>query len=174
MSEKIELHFKEFEEINGLLVDIGRVDLSTSYSNVFAKTFTLLCASFFESEILKLLQAFVEQYSNHCAVKDFIINKTLKRQYHTLFDWNSNSIESFLGLFGDEFRSVVKNKLQDNDEMKSAIQNFMQIGRYRNEITHKNILSYTYDKTPKDVLDMFKNALKLLDFFYEVFEVNKN
>ena len=174
MSEKIFAHFKEYTEIHTLLVESGRADLSISYSNTFAKTFTLLCCSYFESEITRILKTFIENNSLHSGVKELLIRKALKRQYHTLFDWNTESIEHFLGLFGDDFRKDVKNRLRDNDAVVNAIKNFMRLGKYRNEITHQNIISYTYDQTPSDVLYMFKNALNMLEFFEEIFEINNN
>jgi hypothetical protein len=92
----------------------------------------------------------------------FIRNKALSRQYHTLFDWGAKNCNSFLGLFGDDFKSSFCSKISSDKLLEKSIKDFLEIGRERNRLVHQNYATYSLEKTAKEIFELHTSAKSFL------------
>lgn len=94
----------------------------------------------------------------------FFKKKAIIRQYYTYFDLNDKNINSFLGLFGDDFKKVFKEYIKEENQDEN-IKAFLELGRLRNELVHQNFIIYNLEKTANEIKDLFDKAYKFLIFF---------
>ena len=88
--------------------------LLSTYTNTLRKVLILSCGSFFEYELTEMLKQYVKDKTNNDEqLINFLEKQAIRQKYHTLFDWGaqdkpnepSKSINKFLTLFGENFRS---------------------------------------------------------------------
>ncbi|WP_375583254.1 HEPN domain-containing protein [Cyclobacterium xiamenense] len=126
----------------------------------FKKGLLLSIASLFEKEVTDILTEFVSKKSNtNELVVSFFNNKAIKRQYHTLFSWDSSNANSFFGLFGNDFKNKMKERVRSEERFERAIKSFLALGNLRNQLVHKNFAEFHIDKTAKELHDEFYEAL---------------
>lgn len=80
------------------------------FGTIFTKTLLLSAASYFEYEICRMVQTFIERKTqNDECIISIVKQKAIERQYHTYFDWNGRNANQFFSLFGNTFK---ENKLK--------------------------------------------------------------
>ena len=140
------------------------------------KSFLFSCASFYEAKISGFIKSLLEQHSDDDRVRCFASNKGISRQYHTYFQWAdkkgnpSKNINSFLGMFGTEYKSKVIDELSKNEEATEGMLAFLIIGNERNIMAHENFLDYNLTKTFEEVVDLNQKALIFLSFIEKSFK----
>lgn len=141
----------------------GEVSYAVQFDMTFKKTLLLSSASYFEEEICKIIQDFIERKTDK---NDYIISlvkqKAIKRQYHTYFNWNGNNANSFFSLFGDEFKSQLSQRIKTDPDLDSAVKAFLELGNLRNCLVHQNFGNYSVDKTAEEVYKLYEQAMKFL------------
>ena len=135
----------------------------------FRKVLLLSCASYFESQITGTIIEFVESNSRDARICCFLKNKALKRQYHTLFNWEANNINAFLGLFGEDFKDKISKEIKDNSELSQQAKDFLIIGNERNKMVHENFLEYKLDKTFEEIVVLHNSAMKFIEYIKDIF-----
>lgn len=164
----IDRMYKEFVDLIEFLDRSGEVSLRIIADNTFKKTLALSAASYFEDEIRRILLEMIDvRSSNDPLLGNFVKNKAVARQYHTYFQWKESNANSFLGLFGDEFRDMAKNDVRENEDLSNSIKAFLELGYLRNELAHLNFASFILDKTADEVYYLFKRALIFIDYLDE-------
>jgi hypothetical protein len=133
-------------------------------SDSLRKSLLLSSASFFEEEILNLLKNFSRIKSSDQRLSSFIENEFLERRYDQLFNWKANNINNFIGLFGKAFLAKFEKDFKKSPNLNSAVINFIEIGRTRNEMIHGNLGSFFYDKTLDEVYNSHKEAELFLEY----------
>jgi len=96
-------------------------------------------------------------------VGEFIKNKAITRQYHTYFHWDSRNANAFFGLFGESFKVFMKQKVDDDPNLDSAIKAFMSIGLERNRLVHQDFGNFVLEKTAADIYEQYRIALKFVE-----------
>lgn len=116
------------------------------HERMFAKLFVVMCANFFELYTLEFLPNLL---SDKEITRNFLSRQALNRKYHTLFTWGKKdkedkykkgSINSFLSLFGDEFKQDIEKKIGGDvylTDAYSKINSFLQLGTLRNTLVHE-------------------------------------
>ena len=136
--------------------------------------------SFFEQEIYKIIKEAYKANKNSTLEK-FINNITQRRYFH-LFDFKSNNINGFYGLFGEEFKEWCQKK-EVEDGMSESIAGFMLLNRLRNKLVHEDYnynIDYNYNaegEHNKYLYETFEKACKMLNWLsksLKEFEENKN
>src|SRR5436190_4771399 len=99
-------------EFNALVtyLDAGaQPSLRNTAEETFRKALLISAASYFESQLTDTLISFA-RHSTHPAtpIPEFIRNKALTRQFHTLFNWEAKNANQFFGLFGEGFRAYMQ------------------------------------------------------------------
>lgn len=138
------------------------------FNTIFTKTMLLSSASYFEHEICRMIQVFIERKTqNDDCIISIVKQKAIERQYHTYFgwkDWQSGNVNSFFSLFGQAFKDQRSKEVKDNDKLKSAVKAFLEIGNERNKLVHQNFADCTVEKTAEEVYELYKQATLFIDF----------
>ncbi len=148
---------RDFNEINSILEKQGEISLSVDYKSIFTKTLVMTVATAFEEKVRDLIHACLNT-SENIMLEEFINIKGLKRQYHTLFDWEKRNANSFFSLFGQEFKKFMDSKVKEDKELDSSIIAFLELGNERNKLAHLNFYLTSIELTPNEVIERFQRA----------------
>lgn len=148
--------YSDFENLIAYLESTGEISFKCLTDENFKKNLVLSSASYFETKLTtQLIDYFESKAPNSVEVKEFLANKALARQYHTFFDWNSNNANSFFGLFGNEFKKFMTDKIKSDETLKKSIADFIELGRERNRLVHQNFCGYSVEKTAKEIFELY-------------------
>lgn len=153
----IESMYSEYIDNYTFLIEQGMVSFATEYKSQFSKVMVLSAASFFESRVVEEVK--INLNPSDCELtNEFISRKALTRQYHTLFNWDSNNANQFFSLMGDGFKSYMATKVRESGDLSSAISDFISIGRLRNRLAHENYALFQVNDTAEEIYNKFINA----------------
>jgi hypothetical protein len=91
-------------------------------------------------------------------ILELVDQKAIKRQYHTLFDWDKRNASKFWALFGSEFKQGMNKYCKENPDFEDSIAGFMEIGSLRNQLVHNNYAGFPLEKALKDVYDLYRRG----------------
>lgn len=169
MASPIQSFIDNYHELNSFLLSQERISESVELNNHYRKVLLLSCASYYEDQITKIIQEFVKQSSNDERIFDFLNNKAIQRQYHTFFNWKESNINSFLGLFGSEFKKKVSSEIKANEDLQKQVKAFLEIGDERNKMVHENFLEYQLEKTMDEIICLHNEAIKFVEYLQNKF-----
>jgi len=150
---------QEHDAIVQFLREQGEPSFVIAMESTASKVLLLAGASHLEQELQQVLSDFYDEVtqSNPRAV-EFVMNKAVKRQFHTYFKWDSANANEFFGLFGVEFKNLVLQLLTKDVELESNIRSFVQLGALRNQLVHQNYAAFTLDMTAEEVFKLYQRA----------------
>ena len=125
--------------------------------SAFAKAMILAAGNWLERRTLQALLLFAKSASSNDALVHLVKKKVLDRQFHTLFDWDSGKINSFLGKFGSDFKKKAE-AANGNERIHRASLDFMELVAARNVLAHDSRISDEAQFTPSQVRTKFYNA----------------
>lgn len=162
--------YKDNQELLNYLESQQEISLKIQFDTTFKKTLLLSVASYFEEEICKMIQQFVEQVSqNNQYVVSLVKKKAIERQYHTYFQWGCNNANSFFSLFGQDFKDTLTKEINNDETLKSSVKAFLELGETRNKLVHLNFASYPLDKTAEEIYRMYQDSLVFVNFLSKKF-----
>lgn len=161
---------EDYHELKRYLLENGQISLENNVENHLKKVMLLSCASYYETQIQEIIKSFVQKNSTDDKVSNFVLKKAISRQYHTYFTWDGNNINSFLGLFGEEFKKEVSATISKDEALKEQMKAFLQLGDERNKMVHENFLVYNLEKTFDEIISLNDKAENFLDFLRKEFE----
>lgn len=176
-SNKIPDLIEQFYGLKEFLLKQNDLERVTEVSEHYRKILLLSCASYYESQIIQLIQKFVDEKSIDPRVYEFLNNKALQRQYHTFFNWKDYSkpnINSFLGLFGSDFKNSVSGEINDDDNLQKCVKAFLTLGNDRNLMVHENFLDYNLQKTFEEIVALHTDAISFIKFLEAKFNIDSN
>lgn len=151
-------------------IEDTEISLRNSVEEIFQKSLYVAIGSHFEQQITHYILEFMGKSSNNnVLVTEFVRNKAIARQYHTLFVWKDNNANAFFGLFGQDFRAYMTGYVRENPEYAEAIRAFLEVGNVRNEVAH-NFESVTFEKTADEIYSRYKEALAFVEHIPSHFE----
>ncbi|MGI8499619.1 MAG: HEPN domain-containing protein [Hassallia sp.] len=157
--------YKENLELLKYLQEQKEISFASQFDRTFKKSLLLSSASFFEEEICRIVQAFVERKtSNDKCITSLVKSKVIERQYHTYFDWKGNNANSFFKLFGDDFKKQLSEKVKNDPTLDSSIKAFLELGNMRNCLVHQNFANYIIDKTAEEVYQLYQKAMVFVQY----------
>jgi hypothetical protein len=166
--------YKEYLKFSEYLRNNGQVSYLTVFDTHIRKSIIVSSASYLESQVQIVILEILEHNLANDALKSFVKNKAVERQYHTYFNWKQNSvnknINQFLGLFGEEFKLNMLKKIKEQGQLQDSINAFIEIGALRNLLVHENFVEFTVEKTPQELYEMFEKAELLIDFLRSGFD----
>lgn len=140
------------------------------FGAIFTKTLLLSAASYFEHEICRMVQTFIERKTqNDECIISIVKQKAIERQYHTYFDWNGGNANKFFSLFGNTFKEKKLKDVKDDPTLQSAIKSFLELGNERNKLVHQNFADCTIEKTAEEVYKLYQQATLFIDFLEQQF-----
>lgn len=158
------------EELLSLREIIHKTD-SMSDFNAFeafaAKTLLMAAASYFEKRICDDVSRIAETSGTNAIFVNFIEKQALSRKFHTMFNWDAGNINSFLVLFGDDFKKMCSAEIKDNQIRLQSIRDFIFINSHRNLLVHNNFSNFNLNVSFEDIWKKFESAIKILDWLAE-------
>ena len=160
-------------EFRQLVEELGDTEISlrvTAEDN-FRKALLLAAASYFERRIKEDILAFMDKASGDVnLVTEFIRNKAIERQYHTFFQWETANANSFFGLFGEDFKSHMKEFVRNDEKYRKAIEAFLELGRERNRLLHEDFGAFVLEKTTEEIFVLYQNSLAFTESITDRFD----
>ena len=163
----IESMFSNYNSYYGFLLSHNEISFANDYKSQFSKVMLLACASYFKSLVVTKIHCMLNP-SQCNLTHDFIDNKALTRQYHTLFDWKKRNANQFFAFFGPQFKEFMVEKVNSSQELSQSISDFMEIGELRNRLAHNNYATFILESTAEEIYQKFLNAhafVSQLDMF---------
>lgn len=152
--------YQEYSEIIKSLTQKGELSLSISAEENLRKSLLLGVASYFEHTICIHVSEFVKENTKDTEIIAHLVqNKAISRQYHTWFTWKENNANSFFGLFGSDFKSKIVANVKSDETLNTAIKDFMEIGRERNNLVHTDYATFNLEKTLDEIFQKYLSAL---------------
>ena len=164
MKDIIDRIYEEHKELKEFLEEHEEISLSVSADEIYRKTLLLAISSYFEDRITTCVLEYVQEqtHEKHIILK-LVRTKVVSRQYHTWFDWNSKNVNSFLGMFGEEFKKYATKKIK-NEKLEESIKNFLELGSDRNRLVHQNFASFSLEKTSEELYSSYQSAIKFIEW----------
>ncbi len=138
-----------------------------AFDQLATKTLLLCAASYFERVICSSLLETAAATGTKPVFRTFIEKQALERKDHTMFDWESSNANKFFGLFGDDFRNLMKQLVSTDDDLTAAVREFMFITNERNKLVHGNFAGISTDITFQEVWKKFSQAVKFAEWLPE-------
>ncbi|MGH9483309.1 MAG: HEPN domain-containing protein [Terriglobales bacterium] len=145
------------------LLGTAEPSLSAALRANLSKGMLLAAASFFEFGLMRHLEHVYRsrlEIAPHLA--EFVIKAGMERRYHSLFAWKENNANQFFALFGEDFARRLKELVAGDDELRTAVRDFMRLGQLRNELAHENFAAYSLNLTLDEVFTLYQSARKFL------------
>jgi RiboL-PSP-HEPN len=169
MATVIDALLERQREILEYLRAKGEISHALEFENNFKKLFVMACGSFFEAELLNYLETFARQNADP-KLSALVINKALKRQYFTMFDWDEGrNVNKFCALFGSDFKDEVVAEIKGSDAHTRSMKDFLALGAQRNVLAHANLAAFAVEKTLDELREMYVNGLQFLRFVQSKF-----
>lgn len=158
MTTVVERLHSEFQTLAEVLGE-AEPSLRVTADDTFRKVLLLSAASHFEQRVTDAIVQFVgAKAGGHSRVIEFVRQKGLSRQYHTLFDWERSNANRFFSLFGDEFRSAMEVRVKADPPLDEAIRAFLELGRERNRLVHGDLGQYSLEKTADEIFALYERG----------------
>lgn len=167
MNTPMDVFIKEYNEITDFLIAQNEWSFKSDLDNHYRKILLLSSASYFEQRIQDALKRLAKSKTSSDEIYSLVINKAIERQYYTYFNWkeeNKSNINSFLGLFGSEFKTRISNQIKESNELTEAVIAFLEIGRERNQMVHENFLEFNLGKSFEEIVKLNCKAMIFVDF----------
>lgn len=160
----VEKTYLENGEVISALQQKEEWSLASSMQNTSSRVLILTAASYFEHIVVRAIEDYVnDEAKKSPALISFVRRKAIDRQYHTYFSWDQSNANSFLGLFGDEFKQRVDIEINSDDALRAAVRAFLEIGRLRNQLVHRNFGAYMSEKNSEEVLELYRSGLAFVN-----------
>jgi hypothetical protein len=138
--------------------------LAVTAAQTLAKSLLLAGASELEDDIQRILIEYYHQMTDGTVpAVEFIRLKALKRQYHTLFNWDASNANAFFAFFGPAFRKYAEEKLAADEGLRAAIRDFLRLGSLRNQLVHGNFVAFSLEVTADEILRLYQSAVQFRD-----------
>jgi hypothetical protein len=151
--------YEDFTALTGALGQAVEPSLCVTANDCFRKALLLAAASHFERTITASVLAYVEASSQkNPLVREFVRQKGLSRQYHTLFQWDGKNANKFFSLFGDDFRKHAEKCVRGDSKLEDGIKAFLELGDDRNRLVHEDFGNFSLEKTADEIFALFERA----------------
>jgi hypothetical protein len=163
----------DFEALVTFLDDGAEPSLRSTAEETFRKALLLSAASHFEARITDVLITFVRDTTHPATpIPEFVRNKAVSRQYHTLFDWEATNANRFFSLFGEGFKQHMQGIVKRDPALGQAVEAFLEVGRERNRLVHTDYGTFALEKTAAEIFELFTKGVTFVDrlrFFLDTF-----
>lgn len=143
------------------------------YEDIFRKHLIVSAASYFEKEILGILETWCCQVChNDEMIVTLVRKKALERQYFRYFDWNipaEKAVKNFFKFFGPRFADSAGAELTPPSELSEACKDFCQISHLRDTMVHNNYAAYSIELDSEQIYTKYKSAIRLIHYLRERF-----
>ena len=162
---RVEGLYNESKAAIDALVSAYLISEAVSVAETARKSLAIAAASAFEKDVTELLLAFSDEVTfRNEYFKSLIYERILNRNYHALFPWKETSAATFFANFGVEARNFYNREVKKDALLSQAVRDFLDMGNTRNEIVHRDYITYPFDKTLDDVINQYRSARRFTTF----------
>lgn len=166
LSDSIKQIYQEAQDLSKFLIKKNEISFSSSVKDLYSKTLLLSIASYFESELTKIVLEHVKEVAGHGSlVAELVKSKAINRQYHTWFEWGGKNANSFFALFGENFKKYANKCVEDDSQLEQSIKHFLSLGADRNRLVHKDYANFSLDKTSDEIYKNYESACYFIEWF---------
>ena len=160
----VQVRVDEHRSLLAFLREQGQVSMANDVENDFKKVLVVSAASFFEKRIVDALHAFASK-AHDSRMAEIMVSTAFKREkYSSMFQWTANNVNSFLALFGREFKASVSEEIGKDPQLMTGMRAFLQLGEHRNRLVHNDFADLTVgDKTVDEVFAAYVEADHFVD-----------
>ena len=156
----------EFSDLRDFLSASGGEELLPKVEGYLPRTMLLAVASYFENRLSEEIERLaVEEAGDRHVLTWLVRNKVVSRQYHTWFSWQAHNVNTFLSMFGQDFKEDAAKWIEADDKLPQAVKSFLEIGRERNRLVHENFGDAPLNKSTTDVYRLYESAKIFVDWF---------
>ena len=156
--------YDEFREVADYLKTEQQISMWLTADESFRKGLLVASASYFEMRVKEILLDYVRsEASGNDRLVEFVRIKVTDRGYHGLFDWGAQNVNGFWRLFGDSFRSVMRDRVRNEDELDEGIKAFLELGNDRNRLVHDDFGVFTLEKTSEEIYNTYRKGLVFVE-----------
>lgn len=171
MKNEVTIFYERQSELISYLLEAKELSLHQDAEQMLQKNLPLAAASYFEQHVCKILRDFVDTKSGTCIELISLIELTaIKRQYHTMFEWEGKNVNKFLALFGAEFKRKIVAEIAADANLTNASKDFLEIGYLRNCVVHQNYSTYLIEKSAREIFELFQNATVFVTYLAKKLE----
>lgn len=157
----IESNISDYRELENYLRENSQFSFLTTVQTFTLKSIILSIASYYESAIVNLIHDSLETEKSEL-LKYFVQKTALERKYHQLFSWDGKNINSFLSLFGPDFKDFAEKAIKVDEAFGTCIKAFLEFGATRNSMVHSNFLTFNLEWTIDEIEFKFHQSLDIL------------
>ena len=162
--------YSEFASLVQLLGNGAEPSLLLSAQDNFRKSLLLAAASYFEKRITDDIYAYSQNVtSSDELLTSFVRNKALKRQFHTLFNWEANNANQFFGLFGEGFKQFMVARVAADATLEDSIRALIELGYERNRLVHEDFATFPLEKTSDEIFALYTSAASFVNSLLATF-----
>lgn len=164
----IEEFFSTHKSVYDFLLAKGEPTFATETNDNFRRSLVLAIASSFEHEITGIMREIPRVHAGKSTlVAGILEQRVISRQYHTYFDWERRNANKFFGMFGSEFSERAKAHVRDSPSLNQSIVDFLELGETRNKLVHLDYVTFDINKTPDDIIALYRSARLFISFLRE-------
>jgi hypothetical protein len=155
--------YSDYKQLLKLLESSTEASLRVWANDRLNRTLVLVSANHFESEVKGILVNLLQKKSGSPLLASFL-QKSMERRYHEYFDWHLDNANRFFSLFGEDFKKKSLEEVKAQPKLMEGMKAFMEIGRTRNDLVHKQLLGIQLLKTADEFYELHKKALVFVDY----------
>lgn len=155
--------YANYKQLLELLESGNEASLRVWVNDKFRRTLVLVSANYFESEIKGILVNLVQTKAGSPLVMAFL-KKSMERRYHEYFDWDVDNANRFYSMFGEDFKKQSVEEVRADRTLAEGVKAFMEIGRTRNDLVHKQLLGIPLEKTADEFYELHKKARVFVEY----------
>ncbi|MBI5060493.1 hypothetical protein HZB60_12020 [candidate division KSB1 bacterium] len=164
----VDERYAEYRDLLQLLVEANQPSLRNSAEDGLRKMLLLIAASYLEEQLCReLLQFYADVSGSNAGAVEFVRTKAITRQFHSYFNWDSSNANQFFGLFGKDFAEGMKAAVAQDGALQATVKAFLEIGRERNKMIHRDLGSFVFEKTTDEIFQLFDTARHFVPKFSE-------
>lgn len=162
---EIEEFFAKHKALYEFLLTNGQPTFANDANDNFRRSLVLAIASSFEHDISGIVRDIPRVHAaSNGIICGMVEQKVVSRQYHTYFDWEKKNANKFFSLFGSEFLENAKALVNAEAALEQSIKDFLELGETRNRLVHLDYVTFDIDKSPDDIIALFRSALLFIRF----------
>ena len=171
INNRIEELYNDHKDLTAFLERKRQLQLRSRVEDTLRKSLLIAVASYFEVAFTETIVSLYREETNPAGpLAQFVKKQAIGRRFAQLFEWDKgneagNNANRFYRLFGEEFSTYMKKRVDSNKCLRESVQAFLEIGHLRNRMVHGNYADVQFNHTVGDIYNLYKKANIFIEQF---------